>query len=1091
MHTIINLNSTSKLPGAGGAGTTSGKNRLTKGALSIAQNRQRHDPTRSLRDTSDRFEKYRSGSQLNDRKDGYHKSDKVLGHGAKGDVHEAIRVEGGCFRYVALKRIKLSSMSFNTARATMYVELRVAELVNSVNEKEIQEKKDSQNLAQENKRINLSPMSSSTRLGGSSSPNSSASGSGNEAAGDGLSSPNGNGSQSHHTRLAKNLALTGDHEPGFGAAAHSTSISFSGAPFSTYENTTGIRRADLDSHNSSFNQKTTGQHQNLPPYQKILTVSKGLWEAARPRCKNLIQLLDWFPGKDGIDREIFLVMQRGDLGLEKMINFVTKKRTDYESSFATAKVSILREKNHFYNLNQHILTQADADLMHANRGVLESVDRHGEITASMLNKQLAGQDAREFRSNFAANSWDHHGNRNNSGNNDSSFNVYNKKENKLNQTIKLPPISRTVSNTSSGARTSAAAAAKKAAIMNSTMSVSLSSGEPLDFDGKRLPKSLRVPGYFKGFLERNKLNGNSMSTYVPPKQMEGSHRQSSPTYRGLTSPRLDEDDLFDAVEPLSGGEDDEGFSSSSATADRDENYTINEQNRSRGRSKAENKRRTSSRPHPTATTTREDVVETSTRDNKSTQPAATNWRTLYEQERATRRSNNHYGGANNVDIRDQMSAGAQRFAEGEIRKVYWHILSALDYLNSLGIVHRDVKPENILWCEHDKAQTFPMMHPASAFNPFGGGPGPQRNLEESAVETKNLPHHFNSLKEYREYMKEQENQKEQEKLDEQNLLSGNSAAGFMSFPSNSNYSSSSSYGNNTSSSSSNYRTRTQRSTFLTENTPLPQQGVYKLSDFGSAFILPNATSLVNQRQTILNKQPEHVQKKILDGAQSNGIGRIHIYNESRQAVGTLSTMAPEVMRGQAHDNSCDIWSLGCVLYELAQLEKCFMPWELSAYQMAMEGCSGFANGGLLQLPACLKNAKEQLGKSGENSLLKVTISATDSAGARDRSASNNSKYPQIEKLHQRNRGKNPRPSVPIPSKGERIHRNDLKPKGSWLRWTYSNGLRAAVAECLEYKPNNRPTASKLLEENENGIEKVALNNNSSSAWTALRVFNDM
>ena len=38
-----------------------------------------------------------------------------------------------------------------------------------------------------------------------------------------------------------------------------------------------------------------------------------------------------------------------------------------------------------------------------------------------------------------------------------------------------------------------------------------------------------------------------------------------------------------------------------------------------------------------------------------------------------------------------------RFAETEIRKVFFQMLDALAYLNMLGVVHRDVKAENILW----------------------------------------------------------------------------------------------------------------------------------------------------------------------------------------------------------------------------------------------------------------------------------------------------------------------------------------------------------------------------------------------------------
>lgn len=80
------------------------------------------------------------------------------------------------------------------------------------------------------------------------------------------------------------------------------------------------------------------------------------------------------------------------------------------------------------------------------------------------------------------------------------------------------------------------------------------------------------------------------------------------------------------------------------------------------------------------------------------------------------------------------------------------------------------------------------------------------------------------------------------------------------------------------------------------------EGVYKLCDFGVMVVAP---SLENPRLPVPPKG---------------------------KPAGTLWTMAPEILRGLHRDAAADVWSLGCVLYEFALLDKPFNSIELMAFQ---------------------------------------------------------------------------------------------------------------------------------------------------------------
>ncbi|CAD7946076.1 unnamed protein product [Amoebophrya sp. A25] len=60
--------------------------------------------------------------------------------------------------------------------------------------------------------------------------------------------------------------------------------------------------------------------------------------------------------------------------------------------------------------------------------------------------------------------------------------------------------------------------------------------------------------------------------------------------------------------------------------------------------------------------------------------------------------------------------------------------------------------------------------------------------------------------------------------------------------------------------------------------------------------------------------------------------RLSVPTKARAHCGTLWTMSPELLRGKVHDASTDIWSLACVIYEMAFLDKAYSSLELMAYQ---------------------------------------------------------------------------------------------------------------------------------------------------------------
>ncbi|CAK4083636.1 unnamed protein product [Aphanomyces euteiches] len=73
-----------------------------------------------------------------------------------------------------------------------------------------------------------------------------------------------------------------------------------------------------------------------------------------------------------------------------------------------------------------------------------------------------------------------------------------------------------------------------------------------------------------------------------------------------------------------------------------------------------------------------------------------------------------------------------------------------------------------------------------------------------------------------------------------------------------------------------------------------------------------------------------------------GLGRYLSENtmEAHSKVGTPLYMSPEVLRGDGYDWKCDVWSLGCILYELAMLRSPFKSEGLNLYGLFQKVSKG-------------------------------------------------------------------------------------------------------------------------------------------------------
>jgi len=221
-----------------------------------------------------------------------------------------------------------------------------------------------------------------------------------------------------------------------------------------------------------------------------------------------------------------------------------------------------------------------------------------------------------------------------------------------------------------------------------------------------------------------------------------------------------------------------------------------------------------------------------------------------------------------------------RFAEFELRRLLQQMVEALSFLNHLRIIHRDVKPENILWAQQQQQQQ--RLQPVE----LGGG---IYKLCDFGVcvfaDTLSSP-------------------------------KGRAAGRVLS--------------RSPSSSGAGGSSRRGRSAAKTRGHSSTAMSIQELS--------PEYPSSSPQSESTISSKNATSRRRAVRATSSDRIPRRDEGQNARLWVpcqgrgGTLWTMCPEVLRGEAHDASCDIWSLACVLFEMAFLEKPFTSLEMLAYQ---------------------------------------------------------------------------------------------------------------------------------------------------------------
>ncbi|KAJ9590189.1 hypothetical protein L9F63_016678 [Diploptera punctata] len=105
---------------------------------------------------------------------------------------------------------------------------------------------------------------------------------------------------------------------------------------------------------------------------------------------------------------------------------------------------------------------------------------------------------------------------------------------------------------------------------------------------------------------------------------------------------------------------------------------------------------------------------------------------------------------------------------------------------------------------------------------------------------------------------------------------------------------------------------------------LPEQEVvYMLSQLVHGLHYIHNQGMVHRDLKPSNILLQHVASDCVVKIADFGISKILETTCGLSVMGTACYLAPELCEGLPHDKTCDIWALGCILYEMMTLKKAF------------------------------------------------------------------------------------------------------------------------------------------------------------------------